>query len=695
MSPSLRWLLLSVCLCCWTGCGDDSETKTESGGAAADPAAAGDAVDTSTPAATFNAFQQAARDGDYQAVASHLTEESQTRMLGGLMMIGAIIVAFDEDREASLTKIIEKHGGSPEMMSDSEIQSPEQAMEKLNQTFSDKSALIADLISWMDDQSQADDDRFSDAIAGGTLGEVTINGNTASAPITTSDGRDDVVNFVKVGDGWKIELPADAFDMSGGPGEMNTEADSFDGQFASDFEFGFDESDALPPAEAVTPERFDEGWQIDLEVTNSPLNEVLTGLMSDCGFELKNEEEFADVLATPITLKLEGVSRLEAIEKACQQVDVYPRYRLRQMILAKGSRPHPVAFTGPFLVTISDLEEHVPYAVGTAEFQLLASGLPVPALSYLKELDTEFGEDSDGALNIRMEGFQVSEDRRLEATYSGGFENLVSQHTLLAPVTAELRGLTKTVTAIQAVSGEIVFHLPAKMESVTFDKLVPNTKQTLGDATFTLGSLNTATGSGETFLEVNFKGVPDSKLVCVLKDDSGSVITGVESSGFYFGEEGERHLTTETKPASLEIRIVTETHAYRYPFELGQITLTKSDQMPEAVPELKFEGDTPVTISFDGFEGSGRNKQIKLTATNHANLPVSMMGLKLEYLDGDGKVIDDSPHGHGGQREMIPAGESMELQVSSFFMPEGTNSVRVTTRTAQFADNSVWNADEE
>jgi hypothetical protein len=128
------------------------------------------------------------------------------------------------------------------------------------------------------------------------------------------------------------------------------------------------------------------------------------------------------------------------------------------------------------------------------------------------------------------------------------------------------------------------------------------------------------------------------------------------------------------------------------PFELSGIPLESHEQMPEAIEPLKFEGDQPVTVEFVEFKGSGDSKEIVLRVTNHTNKDLSRVQLQLNYYDASNKKLDDSPHGHSAGPSSVAAGSTEDIEVSTFFMPDGTDSVRVDVNSAYFADATEWEA---
>jgi hypothetical protein len=60
----------------------------------------------------------------------------------------------------------------------------------------------------------------------------------------------------------------------------------------------------------------------------------------------------------------------------------------------------------------------------------------------------------------------------------------------------------------------------------------------------------------------------------------------------------------------------------------------------------------------------------------------------VHYLDAAGEVLDDFPTSHHG--EAVPAHGEFETDLSTFFMPEETKSIRVELDSVAFVDLTQW-----
>jgi hypothetical protein len=147
----------------------------------------------------------------------------------------------------------------------------------------------------------------------------------------------------------------------------------------------------------------------------------------------------------------------------------------------------------------------------------------------------------------------------------------------------------------------------------------------------------------------------------------------------------------QSAPARIEARIVTQQEELEYEFNFEDIPVPNHSDMPEQLTELKFEGDRPISVKFDSFTGEKNFQKIKFRVTNHSNKDIESISIKLSYLDANGKELKDFPNTHSG--DVIPANESTDIEVTAFFMPEGTKSVDAILRSVEFTDATQWKAE--
>jgi hypothetical protein len=180
-------LLLSAGLLLWSvGCGGDD----------ADPDAGTSSSATGntheSPDAAFTAFQAAIEKKDWGKAANCMTADAQSAMSMLLTMPVSMMAAFDEAKQPEIEALFTKHGlnmdeGPPGGSGGDQAA----AIRAFGKQIKDKPAFIAELIEWLDkNDDDSDGDSVFSAMGRGKLGDVKINGDTATAVLTiVEDGR--------------------------------------------------------------------------------------------------------------------------------------------------------------------------------------------------------------------------------------------------------------------------------------------------------------------------------------------------------------------------------------------------------------------------------------------------------------------------------------------------------------------------
>ena len=160
----------------------------------------------------------------------------------------------------------------------------------------------------------------------------------------------------------------------------------------------------------------------------------------------------------------------------------------------------------------------------------------------------------------------------------------------------------------------------------------------------------------------------------------------VEESGG-FGSANSDHKIYRTPPARIEFRVITSSVSIVYPYEIKDIVIPNSAQMPERLAELEIEGESPVTLKFVRLAGDKDFRKVLFRVTNHTNKLVEEIDLEVKYLNASGKVLKET---RSSLRDEVPAGDELECEVNAFFMPKETTAVAATVSKITFADASVW-----
>ncbi len=170
-----------------------------------------------SPEAVFNTFKTAVSNGDWETASAQLTTESQDMMASGMMMMAAFAsISFDEAeakaREESFNELLASHGlNKEELDSNTSFASddPSAAMAEMLAPVTNKPAFIADMINWIEKNSD-DDGGMMEEITSGQLKNVEINGETAKGTIAmTKDGEtsEEPIEFRNIGGKWFIHMP--------------------------------------------------------------------------------------------------------------------------------------------------------------------------------------------------------------------------------------------------------------------------------------------------------------------------------------------------------------------------------------------------------------------------------------------------------------------------------------------------------
>jgi hypothetical protein len=191
------------------------------------PAGCGGAY--STPEACFNSLRAAAQKKDVPAMMDCITEESQSVLAGGLVMMGAAVkflggmVTFGGDLPGNpkqysdaVAEILEKHDITKAKLDElgpvTAMAPDAGAVIKLGDLIANKPAFVADMFSVMEQFNQNGiNDQLETQLAG-TLKDVKIDGDAATATVVTTRGEDQL-DFRKTAAGWKIH-----FDLNKLPG---------------------------------------------------------------------------------------------------------------------------------------------------------------------------------------------------------------------------------------------------------------------------------------------------------------------------------------------------------------------------------------------------------------------------------------------------------------------------------------------
>ncbi|WP_339745333.1 hypothetical protein [uncultured Rubinisphaera sp.] len=653
-------------------------------------------LDLSKPEATFATFKTNIHEGKWKAGANCLTEESQASLCGVMIFMSSLTAAFDPESKEGFEALMKKHGAGPDAESPfpgsappAAEGSPQNMMRMLGSAIKNKPAFLEDLMAWMSESGgNFDLGKVTDA----KLEELKIEGDKATAFVVNDDKRNPI-EFQRLNERWKIHLPDELFNMENATGDQ-AEMQFGEMQDFDDFDFEYAEPDVIPPMEALTAEEYKKAWQVDASLDNQPAGELIKTMAEDCGFELFEAEKFSEAFSKPITLNLEGVSRLQVIESVCEQIGITPRYKLKLLGFKEGKRETPVAFSGPFLMLVESLKEYPPYAAGDLKLQLIVAGVPSTVIGKLQEVTDQSTEEGNLKSTWNIDAITGTGDTDLrikpesENSYSMMMPQVSLQHAIIDS-SISLGNLVRSVTQIESISTTFNYSIPTEILSLTFDKLEKGAVIEEGEIKLTLKQYQT-NGGQDANVTVEFMGISNDKLTILAFDADGNLIESSGGGGFWTGEKGTQNEYFQEVPSTLKVQIIAGSESFHESLTLANLPLTQFEKMPEQVQALEFSGKFPVTYEFLSIDEDNGNKVVRYKITNHSNKDISTFSVMNDYLDANDKKLKDFPHTHSGQRNLVPAGETLEFEMTAFFMPEETTKVVINPWTVNFADNTKW-----
>ena len=466
------------------------------------------------------------------------------------------------------------------------------------------------------------------------------------------------------------------------------------------------------PIKAVDLENFNKSWQTDIKITNQSAGDALKKLAGEMGLTLQSDRRLNAALAKKVTLNLQKKSRLEAVDDICRQIGVHPIYELdtgftgtatvtKQVIrFQPGPRLYPVQFAGPFLVAVTGLQEKAPNPIGSISLQVVATNLPASVVSRFQK--TFMGPAKvEAVLGPQGQPLQDAEQGRIGTGFGEKTENFIQT------VTIPLKNLLRDVTAIKTVRGQLKFDVPTEIKTLKFDKLTQGAVKKSGDLSLTLKAVRLPVKQSQfTSIQFELSGVGDrfgSENVIFEPRDANDKLLKVFGSGSSgFGGKKSFNYQFQGKPASATLIIISQLADMNYDFALNDIPLKSHAKMPVKITPAKFPGhNTPVSLEFIKITGKGNFRKLQFKVVNHSDKGIDSIGMKLMYLDAGGKKLKDFPSEYRGQTQFGPNGQQIQepavkkqatkqIEVTAFFMPETTKSVKAELRKVRFVDAETW-----
>jgi hypothetical protein len=446
--------------------------------------------------------------------------------------------------------------------------------------------------------------------------------------------------------------------------------------------------------QAVSRDEHDGAWPIDVFAGGRSAREVLFGIVEPTGTRIDEGLHAARFDGTS-DVALGGVSRLEAIEAVCAELGLFPVYpdthavfgdEVPAITFREGPRSFAVAFEGPFMFEVEELEERAPYATGRLTLCVRAFGLDPAVVAANADLGPvvhvwDVRSPAGKSLLVPGEG-RVSD---VASCVDGLFESRT---------TLELRGLLNDVDELASIDGEVALFLPERVVQLGFApaNLVPESTVRARGWAATLLEVGTDTA-------VELRGTSasnESTRVRFAPDDARGTPVGIRTQrATMMLDHVLFEATAAAPPHALALKVFNGP-VHTVPFHLDAIPLARFDEQPLELEPLLVIGPDPLGVEFVGFDdvAAGRT-QARLQVVNHANKIVLSADATLEFLDYADVALATTAlvlrgelgfDGHAPlARPGAPSYRSVPVE-----LPAGVDSMRVRVSRVSFVDGTAW-----
>jgi tetratricopeptide (TPR) repeat protein len=317
---------------------------------------------------------------------------------------------------------------------------------------------------------------------------------------------------------------------------------------------------------------FERQWQIDVDIQNEPADATLTRICRDLGLQVRRGQTVDEILATPMSISLDGVSRLKAIERILNQLGCYPNYELSGdlsepsslSVKRGGARPFERQFLGPFMVELTNYYWAEP-AIKFKVFGFGLQGAKVVAAHegfiYIKEVMDASGNDL-----IKKRERATSDDPFAMDPRGIIMETQVG----LDPA---MKGQTNRVTIRGSISAPIL----TKKDKLRLARLDVGASGNAGAMNISVMRVPSRQG-GELVLRLSGAELDfGAHRIQVKAYDSTSALMDTYGHGYVaVGQEDPMvSLTLGGIPTFVEVEIVTDIGTVEYPFEMRDVVLAE------------------------------------------------------------------------------------------------------------------------
>lgn len=534
-----------------------------------------------------------------------------------------------------------------------------------------------------------------------TIGRAVVEGELARVPVTTTEGgveqRAELRMRLEEG-AWRVfgvaltivpGQPEFFMDFEHPEAVLDVITDAFQEGLEQAFGELSGSTATEPELLPVDPAAYESAWRASGAFAATPAAEAMASLAAELGVSADWSNADPAAMERPVTLRMDGMSRMRALEEIARQAGVTPFYRDDVVYLAEGERGLAPAFAGPFLLEVTQVREYPPHATGVLSLELHGLGLPAAALAAVADQSSAFVLE-----DVTDAGGRSLLDAGAPPMSSGP---AVSGGAYALSLEVPLANLLREATSIASIRARFPVAFAARVESLAFSPPRAGESRELGNAALTLASAPEGGGGGD--FEFAFRGVDLDDMEFVARDAAGAAIAADGRSGMSFGDEGTVTLTFGAEPASIEARIVTGRSLLEYEFELGGVPLMAAAEMPAELSPARFEGEAPVAARVTAVEGDDSFKTLKVEVENRSDKAVRRLEVNLRYLDREGNLLEDWSQDQYGPQEydesggppiLAGAGATVMLEFTAFFMPEETVRTEVEVLRVGFADATEW-----
>lgn len=563
-----------------------------------------------------------------------------------------------------------------------------------------------------------------------TLGETLIDGNTARQDVTLSqEGVENDLSLLlrqqqnewrihgfsipfEGGEDWVIDFESDNDPLEDVANSLATElAEGFEEAFAEladEFANGMEGWEAnwsLDQAETQTSrfenlavgqvQNLQSNWNGSVRGEGRPASVVLDEILDGTGFTF-DHGQFAERLAQSSNLRLDGFSRIAALEALGSEIGLTPVYEEDFAMMndagttlhwRDGVRTPAMSFAGPFGIYVRNLTENAPNPMGEIEVCARAIGVSPEILSAnqrIFEVLTVTSAKGTGGPELLLDA-----DRHWQT------EPRVFASNLSVRQNYELGGLLRSIERIESIEGSVQIGAVNQLE-----RLIVSSDQT----SIALGTETAPVEWTSTSFSASFSSFPldqfdanniQSHLAAWNQD--GAPLHLTSSYAQAWNGNLEIRADFEEKPARIGIALFSMDER-SLPFVLPPHPLSQFEQQPASIASLEFEGQAPVSVEFRAFAANTNPDfpEADFQLKNHSNKAVLGMNAKFIYRDANGKELKDFPHtlqgdfDFDGHKPLTQPGETREHRTVAFFRPEETSSISVKVESIEFTDGTRW-----